>query len=100
MGYPAGLHRRSPWSDNVKVAVNLPAAQFRKPGLVQVVISALASSGLAPQCLELEITESILLEDSAATLATLHRLRDFGSSLSLKVRFGQVRQPVVKGHVM
>ena len=71
------------WPDNVKVAVNLSAAQFRSPGLIQVVISALASSGLAPGRLELEITESILLQDSAATLATLHRLRDLGMHIAM-----------------
>jgi diguanylate cyclase (GGDEF)-like protein len=71
------------WPDHVKVAVNLSAAQFRSPGLIQVVMSALASSGLAPDRLELEITESILLQDSAATIATLHRLRDLGMHIAM-----------------
>jgi diguanylate cyclase (GGDEF)-like protein len=71
------------WPDNVKVAVNLSAVQFRSPGLTQVVVSALASSGLAPDRLELEITESVLLQDSKATLATLHGLRDMGVRIAM-----------------
>ena len=46
-------------------------------------ISALAQSGLAPQRLELEITESALLADTAATAATLHALRRFGVRIAL-----------------
>jgi diguanylate cyclase (GGDEF)-like protein len=71
------------WPDGVKVAVNLSPAQFRGQGLVQVVINALASSGLAPGRLELEITETILLQDGPATLATLHRLRDLGVHIAM-----------------
>src|SRR6202041_4146696 len=51
--------------------------------LVQSVISALAASGLAPERLELEITESVLLQDSEATLAALHKLRSFGVKISM-----------------
>jgi diguanylate cyclase (GGDEF)-like protein/PAS domain S-box-containing protein len=71
------------WPEDLRVAVNLSAAQFRSPGLVQVVISALAASGLAPQRLELEITESILLEDSEATLAMLFQLREMGVRIAM-----------------
>jgi diguanylate cyclase (GGDEF)-like protein len=71
------------WPSNVKVAVNLSPAQFRSSGLVQVVMSALASSDLAPDRLELEITESILLQDGPATLATLHRLRELGVHIAM-----------------
>jgi diguanylate cyclase (GGDEF)-like protein len=71
------------WPSNVKVAVNLSPAQFRSSGLVQVVMNALASSGLAPDRLELEITENILLQDGTATLATLHRLRELGVHIAM-----------------
>jgi diguanylate cyclase (GGDEF)-like protein len=71
------------WPDNLKVAVNLSPAQFRSPGLVQVIFSALATSGLAPDRLELEITESILLHDSAATLAKLYQLRELGVRIAM-----------------
>ncbi len=50
------------WPDDVKVAVNLSAVQFRSRNLVQAVISALAHSGLSPLRLELEITESVFLQ--------------------------------------
>ena len=45
--------------------------------------SALAKSGLSPERLELEITETVLLQDSEATLATLHQLRDMGVRISM-----------------
>ncbi len=66
------------WPDNVKIAVNLSPAQFRSPNLAQVVISALAASGVPPARLELEVTEALLLQDNEENLATLHLLRDLG----------------------
>ncbi|MGY3549876.1 diguanylate cyclase (GGDEF)-like protein/PAS domain S-box-containing protein [Bradyrhizobium sp. USDA 4472] len=71
------------WPDEVKVAVNLSPAQFRSRSLVQVVVSALAQSGLSPKRLELEITESVFLAETDANLAILHRLRDLGVSISM-----------------
>jgi diguanylate cyclase (GGDEF)-like protein len=71
------------WSREVRVAVNLSPVQFKNSNLVQSVISALAASGLAAERLELEITESVLLQDSEATLAALHRLRSFGVKISM-----------------
>jgi diguanylate cyclase (GGDEF)-like protein/PAS domain S-box-containing protein len=72
------------WSQpNVRVAVNLSPVQFKSRNLVPSVIAALSASGLAANRLELEITESVLLQDSEATLATLHKLRDFGVRISM-----------------
>jgi diguanylate cyclase (GGDEF)-like protein/PAS domain S-box-containing protein len=71
------------WPRDVKVAVNLSPAQFRSRNLVQVVISALAQSGLSPKRLELEITESIFLAETDANLATLHQLRELGVGISM-----------------
>ena len=71
------------WPNHLNVAVNLSPAQFQNPGLLQVVVNALATSGLAPRRLELEITETILLQDSEATLATLHRLRELGVRIAM-----------------
>ncbi|MGP9811356.1 putative bifunctional diguanylate cyclase/phosphodiesterase [Rhodopseudomonas sp. NSM] len=71
------------WSGDIKVAVNLSPVQFRSRNLVQVVISALAQSGLSPCRLELEITESLFLADSEANLATLHQLRSLGVRISM-----------------
>ena len=71
------------WPEGIKVAVNLSPAQFKSKGLALAVTSALAQSGLAPQRLELEITESVLLVESDATLTTLHQLRDLGVKISM-----------------
>ncbi len=71
------------WPDDVKVAVNLSAVQFRSRNLVQAVISALAHSGLSPLRLELEITESVFLAETEANLAILHQLRELGVRISM-----------------
>jgi diguanylate cyclase (GGDEF)-like protein len=71
------------WPSPIHVAVNLSPVQFKKPELVQSVFSALAKSGLSPERLELEITETVLLQDSEATLATLHQLREMGVRISM-----------------
>jgi diguanylate cyclase (GGDEF)-like protein/PAS domain S-box-containing protein len=71
------------WPDDVKVAVNLSAVQFRSRNLVQAVISALARSGLSPRRLELEITESVFLAETEANLAILHQLRALGVRISM-----------------
>ena len=71
------------WPSDIRVAVNVSPAQFRKPGLVKVVSDALAESGLQAGRLEVEITESVLLVNSSATLATLHQLRMLGARISM-----------------
>ena len=71
------------WPDDVKVAVNLSPAQFRNASLLQTVVNALAASGLPPRRLELEITESTLLQDSEATLAMLYQLRELGVGIAM-----------------
>ena len=63
------------WPGQISVAVNLSPAQFKMRNLSQMVMSALAQSGLPAQRLELEITESVLLVDNESTLETLHQLR-------------------------
>jgi diguanylate cyclase (GGDEF)-like protein/PAS domain S-box-containing protein len=65
------------------VAVNVSPLQFKDPNLVQTVRDTLAQSGLAPERLVLELTESALMEDAGATLATLHELRACGVQFAL-----------------
>jgi diguanylate cyclase (GGDEF)-like protein/PAS domain S-box-containing protein len=65
------------------VSVNLSAVQFKRGGLPQIVRGALAAANLAPSCLCLELTESILLEDNANVLAIVQQLKSLGVSLSL-----------------
>jgi diguanylate cyclase (GGDEF)-like protein len=67
----------------LSLAVNLSPVQFSAPDLVDVVQRALAISGLAPHRLELEITESLLLENNEHTLSMLRRLRQIGVSIAL-----------------
>lgn len=71
------------WPAHVRLAVNLSPAQFRDRGLVRTVVSALATSGLAAQRLELEITESVLLQDSVANMSMLHDLKALGVRISM-----------------
>ncbi len=71
------------WSRKVDLAVNLSPVQFKNRTLVPSIIAALSVSGLAADRLELEITESVLLQDGEATLAALHKLRDFGVRISM-----------------
>ncbi|MCK1357885.1 EAL domain-containing protein [Bradyrhizobium sp. 199] len=73
----------SRWPCHLQVAVNISAVQFRQPGLTEVIVGALAASGLDPQRLEIEITESVLLQDRNATLATLHQLRALGIRIAM-----------------
>jgi diguanylate cyclase (GGDEF)-like protein/PAS domain S-box-containing protein len=71
------------WPSDVKVAVNLSAIQFNKGNLIDVVADALRTAGLPPDRLELEITESVLLENNAKNVADLHKLKSLGVSIAL-----------------
>ncbi|MFZ0608508.1 MAG: EAL domain-containing protein, partial [Xanthobacteraceae bacterium] len=71
------------WPDDVCVAVNLSPTQLASKSLLPTVLSALASSGLAPQRLELEITEAVLMQNSEVNLRTLHQLRALGIKISM-----------------
>jgi len=71
------------WPRQVTIAVNLSPAQFRSRNLVQTVVDALQVSGLAPERLELEITELVLLEESDGAFAVLHQLRKLGIKIAM-----------------
>jgi diguanylate cyclase (GGDEF)-like protein/PAS domain S-box-containing protein len=71
------------WPDDVRVAVNLSPLQFRVGNLLSMVMDALKQSGLPARRLELEITETLLLERSSQVLATLHALRALGVRISM-----------------
>ena len=71
------------WPDHVKVAVNLSPAQLKNRNLVKVVQTALADSGMAANRLQLEITESLLMQNTFSTLATLHELRKLGVQIAM-----------------
>jgi diguanylate cyclase (GGDEF)-like protein len=71
------------WPKDLHVAVNISAAQFRSPTLMQHIIGALAASGLHPTRLEIEITETVLLQNRETTLAVLHQLRSLGIRIAM-----------------
>ena len=76
-------HQAAQWPDDLSVAVNVSPKQFATPGLSQTILQALAASGLPPQRLELEITESIFIANVEKTLSALHGLRDLGVRIAL-----------------
>ena len=75
------------WRDaglgSLKMSVNVSAVQFRQSDLAQVVQCALVQTGLPPECLDLEITETVLMQDAEATIATLRALKNMGVSISV-----------------
>lgn len=66
------------WPEEIKVAVNLSAVQFKDPNLFETVLDAVFEAGINPGRLELEITESLLLDSSENTISVLHKLRKAG----------------------
>jgi diguanylate cyclase (GGDEF)-like protein len=68
---------------SVKMAVNLSARQLKDPGLVSRVLQTIAATGIDARCLDLEITESILIENPAAHQATMTALRTAGVKISI-----------------
>ncbi len=71
------------WPEDIIIAVNVSAVQFRSGRILASVQNALAISGLASSRLELEITETVLLAESEATISTLHSLRDLGVRIAM-----------------
>jgi diguanylate cyclase (GGDEF)-like protein len=76
-------HWRAAGFNAVKVAVNLSALQFKRNNLEQSVAVALRAAGLPAHCLELELTESILIGDNESTLARMQRLKALGVGLAI-----------------
>jgi diguanylate cyclase (GGDEF)-like protein len=71
------------WPSDLRVAVNVSPVQIRGKNLVSAVMSALASTGLRADRLEVEITEAVLMSNDDATLAVLHQLRSLGVRISM-----------------
>ena len=83
MGVAASMRGSDGWPDDISVSVNLSPLQFAKGDLVSTVMSALASSGLPASRLELEITESVLLERSDRNIRILDQLHELGVRISM-----------------
>jgi diguanylate cyclase (GGDEF)-like protein len=73
----------STWPGDLKIAVNVSPIQIKNPNMASVVMNAVAAAGIPADRLELEVTESALLQEDPATLATLLRLKDFGVGFSM-----------------
>ncbi len=71
------------WRDAATVAINLSPTQMKNPSLVSTVVTALASEGLEPSRLEVEITETVLMHETEHNIRTLHALRELGVRISL-----------------
>jgi len=79
----ARWHRDIPGAEGMRVSVNLSARQFSEPDLLDTVRAALTESGIAPDRLVLEITESLLMQDVDATAVTLGELRELGVRIAI-----------------
>jgi diguanylate cyclase (GGDEF)-like protein len=79
----AALAAAARWSQRLAVSVNVSALQFHQPDFVAEVEAALAESGVAPERLELEITETVLMRDNPETRAQLDALIAMGVRIAL-----------------
>lgn len=71
------------WSDHLMVSVNLSPVEFQRNDLVDRIAAVLEQTGIAPERLELEITESVMLEDAASALTMMKKLKALGVRLSM-----------------
>ncbi|TKD52074.1 EAL domain-containing protein [Sphingomonas baiyangensis] len=71
------------WDDDVRVAVNVSPEQLHNPAFVAVVAQALAQSGITPNRLELEVTESVFMREGTGAVKVLEHILDLGCRLSL-----------------
>jgi diguanylate cyclase (GGDEF)-like protein len=78
-----GCRDATSWPANIKLAVNLSPVQFKQADLFDVIVSVLEDSGLPPERLEIEVTESVLLEPGLENSAFMKRLKQLGVLLAL-----------------
>ncbi len=79
----AACREAATWSRPLKIAVNLSPLQFQQAELAERVLAILTEAGLSPRRLELEITESVIINDMARALHILRRLKDLGISIAM-----------------
>jgi diguanylate cyclase (GGDEF)-like protein len=82
----AACRQATQWRDSglpLRMSVNISSRQFRSESLVQTVASALRSSGLEPEFLELELTESLLIENTESAISILNRFKELGVMVSI-----------------
>ena len=71
------------WPEGKTVSINLSPAQMRSPSLITTMIQGLSKTGVDPKRICIEITENVLMQDSEANLATLHKLHEIGVQIAL-----------------
>ncbi len=71
------------WPESLRIAINVSSVQFQRGNIVATILNALGASGLAPERVEIEITESVFLDKSAANLDTLRQLHALGLKVAL-----------------
>jgi diguanylate cyclase (GGDEF)-like protein len=71
------------WPEDITIAVNVSPRQLRDPGFIVTLVSALTQAGLAPERLELEVTETVFLELTNATQKILHQIQSLGVMLAM-----------------
>ncbi len=76
-------HAAVGWPGEIRLALNISVAQFRSPHLTEAISQAVQVAGLDPNRLDIEITESVLMQDTQATLAKLEALRALGIRISM-----------------
>ncbi|WP_422345539.1 putative bifunctional diguanylate cyclase/phosphodiesterase [Parasphingorhabdus sp.] len=79
----SALYEVAKWPEHLSVAVNLSPTQMRSPNLMPTIINALAATGVAAHRLELEITESVLMNDNQFNVELLHKIRSLGVRIAL-----------------
>lgn len=71
------------WPVEMTVSINLSPAQMRSPSLITTLVQSLAKTGVDPKRVCIEITENVLMQDSEANMATLHKLHELGVEIAL-----------------
>jgi diguanylate cyclase (GGDEF)-like protein/PAS domain S-box-containing protein len=79
----AEWHREAAQAEGLWIAINLSARQLSSPGLVDLITDALEGNQLDPDCLHLEVTESVLIDDRATSIQRLGQLKDLGVHIDI-----------------
>ncbi len=77
------LYEAQRFPDHIKIAINLSPLQLHSESLVPTIVNSLATNGIAPNRVELELTESVLMTDTKYTLEKLRQLKDIGVRIAL-----------------
>lgn len=77
------INEASRWPEGLRIAINVSSIQFQRGNMVATIMNALGSAGLAPERVEIEITESVFFENNVANLDALRQLHALGLKIAL-----------------